>query len=74
MIWSARRTQRVLVCHEAPELFGPGGEIAASVAEACWEMLDAPVRRLGGARAPLPYSAELGKAVISSEARIEVVV
>lgn len=74
ILGSARKTHRVLVCHEAPELFGFGGEIAASVAEACWGTLDGPVRRLGGARAPMPYSAELEKAVIPSEARIEVVV
>lgn len=71
---SARKTHRVFVCHEAPEMFGFGGEIAASVAEACWTTLEAPVQRLGGARAPMPYSAELEAAVIPSETRIEVAV
>ena len=68
---SAARTRRVLVCHEAPSLYGFGGEIAAAISEACWDKLDAPVARLGGARTPIPYAAELEAEVVPSEARIE---
>jgi pyruvate dehydrogenase E1 component beta subunit len=63
---SVRKTRRALVCHEAPELFGFGGELAASVAQACWDQLDAPVCRLGGRRTPIPYAANLEEEVIPS--------
>jgi acetoin:2,6-dichlorophenolindophenol oxidoreductase subunit beta len=63
---SVRKTRRAMVCHEAPELFGFGGELAASVAQACWEQLDAPVGRLGGRRTPIPYAVNLEAEVIPS--------
>lgn len=63
---SARRTRRVLVCHEAPRTYGFGAELAAELQERLWDELDAPVGRLGGARAPIPYAAELENAVIPS--------
>ena len=48
------------------EAFGPSGlgaEIAARVADAGFDDLDAPIRRLNGAFAPTPYSPPLEKAV-----------
>ncbi|HEV2358977.1 MAG TPA: alpha-ketoacid dehydrogenase subunit beta [bacterium] len=74
IVTSVRHTRRVLVCHEAPVLYGFGAEIASSITEACWRELDVPVRRLGGARTPMPYAAELEDEVIPSEARIEAAV
>ena len=68
---SARRTRRVLVCHEAPLLYGFGAELAASVSEACWNELDAPVARLGAAHAPVAYAPILESALIPSESNIE---
>ncbi|MFN0172418.1 MAG: pyruvate dehydrogenase complex E1 component subunit beta [Bryobacteraceae bacterium] len=53
---SVRKTGRLLVVDEA---FGPCGfasEIAAQVADAGFNDLDAPIRRLHGASAPTPYS------------------
>ena len=43
-----------------------GGEIAARVAEHCFDDLDAPVRRLHGAFAPTPYSQPLEQQVVPS--------
>src|SRR6266850_1000235 len=40
---SARRTGKVLVAHEAPIFAGMGAEVAARVADAAFESLDAPV-------------------------------
>lgn len=74
VVASARRTRHVLVCHEAPLLYGFGGEIASIVNETCWKELEAPVRRLGGARTPIPYAAELEAEVIPSEECIEAAV
>ncbi len=63
---SARRIRRVLVCHEAPLLYGFGAELAARLQQELWGEQDAPIRRLGGARTPIPYAAELEAAVVPS--------
>ena len=50
---SVRRTNRVLIVHEDVTFMGFGAEIAAQISEACFELLDAPVRRVG--MKPLPH-------------------
>ncbi|GAA3716202.1 alpha-ketoacid dehydrogenase subunit beta [Streptomyces tremellae] len=61
---SAARTGRLLVTHEAPELFGFGAELAAQVGRRLWHTLRAAPRRLGGARTPVPYAEGLEAAVV----------
>jgi pyruvate dehydrogenase E1 component beta subunit len=56
---SVARTGRLLVAHEAVQVGGFGGEIAASVAEACHRHLKAPVARLGAPRIPIGYARTL---------------
>jgi pyruvate dehydrogenase E1 component beta subunit len=56
---SVRRTGRLLVVHEAVRTAGLGAEIVASVAEALFAELKAPPARLGGPRAPTPFSKPL---------------
>ena len=61
---SLRKTGRLLVADEA---FGPCGaaaEIVAWAADAGFDDLDAPVRRITGAFVPTPYSPPLEAAVI----------
>jgi 2-oxoisovalerate dehydrogenase E1 component beta subunit len=53
---SVRRTSRLVVVHEAPVNVGLGAEIAASVTEACFHHLEAPVLRVGGFDTPYPPS------------------
>jgi len=67
---SARKTRHVLVCHEAPQLYGFGSEIAASISETCWHYLAAPVARLGSSRSPAPYAPELEAEVVPTEQRL----
>ena len=59
LIATASKTGRVLVLHEATRTGGPGGEIAAVVAERAFEHLDAPVVRLAPPDTPVPYSPPL---------------
>ena len=60
---SVKKTGRLLIVDEAFSPCGLGAEIAARVADAGFDDLDAPIRRLNGAFAPTPYSPPLEKAV-----------
>jgi 2-oxoisovalerate dehydrogenase E1 component beta subunit len=53
---SVARTGRLVVVHEAPLVGGVGAEIAASVSEACFYQLEAPVLRVCGFSTPYPPS------------------
>jgi len=61
---SVRKTGRLVIAHEAPVVGGPGGEVAAHVAEKALMHLEAPIRRVGAADVPIPQSALLEGAVI----------
>ncbi len=56
---SVTRTSRALVVHSANRMGGVGAEVAARVAEECFDWLDAPVTRLGGLDTPIPFSPPL---------------
>jgi 2-oxoisovalerate dehydrogenase E1 component beta subunit len=59
VIATAAKTGKVLVLHEATRTGGPGGEIAAVIAERAFEHLDAPVVRMAPPDTPVPYSPPL---------------
>ena len=61
---SVAKTGRLLIVDEAFAPFGFGAEIAAGLADAGFDDLDAPIRRLNGAFAPTPYSPPLEAAVV----------
>lgn len=63
---SVKRTSRALVLHEASRTGGVGGEYAASIGEACFDWLDAPVERLGALDVPVPYHPVLERAALPS--------
>jgi pyruvate/2-oxoglutarate/acetoin dehydrogenase E1 component len=56
---SVKKTNKVLILHEAARTGGIGGEIAATVAEEAFEWLDAPVVRVASIDTPVPYSPPL---------------
>ena len=64
VIRSVAKTGRLLIVDEAFGPFGVGAEIAAAVADAGFDDLDAPIRRLNGAFSPTPYSHTLEGAVV----------
>ncbi len=67
---SVAKTGRLLVVDQA---FGPCGftsEIAAQVADAGFNDLDAPIKRLHGLFAPTPYAPSLEEVVVPNVARI----
>lgn len=61
---SVRKTSRCVVVEEGWSTYGVTAEITAGVQERCFDYLDAPVRRLGGAQVPMPYNQGLEKASI----------
>ncbi|MCB0333594.1 MAG: dehydrogenase E1 component subunit alpha/beta [Bdellovibrionales bacterium] len=62
---SAKKTGRVLVAHEDVQFMGFGAEIAAQLADSCFEHLDAPIRRIGMKyAAAVPHSGILEAAVL----------
>jgi len=70
ILQSVAKTGRLLVVDEA---FGPCGfasEIAAHVADAGFNDLDAPIKRLHGAFAPTPYAPTLERAVVPDVAQV----
>jgi len=56
---SLSRTHRLVVAHEAVEAFGIGAEIAARMADAGFDELDAPIVRVGAPFAPVPFARSL---------------
>lgn len=71
---SAAKTGCVLVAHESQRSFGPGGEIAASINEALFHRLKAPVMRIGAPTSPVPFSKPLEAAFLVTQPKIEAAV
>jgi len=59
VVESVGRTGRAIIVHEAVTPFGVGAEISAVLNEELFGRLKAPVRRLGGAFCPVPFSKPL---------------
>ena len=70
ILQSVRKTNRLLIVHEAWTSGGFGAEVAAMVADKGFDWLDAPIQRLGALDAPMPYSDELERATIPSQNKI----
>lgn len=67
---SVERTGRAIIVHEAVREFGVGAELAAEINETLFGRLKAPVARLGGAFAPVPFSKPLETEYAPTAARI----
>ena len=67
---SVRKTGRALVAHEATLTGGFAGEIAARLADKCFEFLDAPIRRVAAFDSPTPFAPTLERAVLPSVAQV----
>jgi pyruvate dehydrogenase E1 component beta subunit len=70
MIGSVRKTHRVVVVEAGAGFAGMGSEISAFVTETAFDDLDAPVERVTGANAPMPYAKNLEQAKTPSKERI----
>ena len=71
IVESVRKTGRCVVVEEGWSTYGVTAELAAGIQERCFDYLDAPIRRLGGAQVPMPYSLPLEKASIPTSEDIK---
>ncbi len=67
---SVRRCSKVVIVDEANETCAAGAQVAALIAEHCFEDLDGPVVRVATADVPIPFAPSLEQAVLPSVARI----
>jgi pyruvate/2-oxoglutarate/acetoin dehydrogenase E1 component len=56
IVESVKKTNRVIVVHEAVRFAGLGAEIAAQIQEEAFDYLDAPVGRVAAPFSPVPFS------------------
>ena len=65
IIESVKKTSRLVCVYEGVKTLGIGAEISAMIAESeAFDYLDAPIVRLGGAEAPIPYNPVLEQAAV----------
>ncbi len=67
---SVEKTGKVLIAHEDKVFGGFGGELSALITEKAFELLDAPVRRVGSTYTPVGFSPILEKAVLPNTVKI----
>lgn len=67
---SVRKTNRLLIVHEAWSYGGFAAEVTARVVDQVFDWLDAPVARLTGMDTPMPYNGTLEREVMPSVAKI----
>ena len=70
LVASVKKTNRVVVAHEAITRMGFGAEIAAVVQEQVFDWLDAPVERVGAKFAPLPFAPVMEEYVVPHAADV----
>lgn len=71
VLTSIEKTSKVLIVHEAPVTCGFGAEVAAQISEQAFELLDAPLKRLGGKNTCVPYAKHLEDAVLPQKGDLE---
>lgn len=68
---SIKKTNRVLIIHEATITGGIGAEISAYINENLFEYLDAPACRIGALDTPVPFAQNLEKNIFLPISRIK---
>src|SRR2546427_367332 len=70
IIGSVRKTHRAVIVEAGAGFAGMGSEIVAFITEQAFDDLDAPVERVTGANAPMPYARNLEKLKTPSKDKI----
>jgi len=64
---SVKKTNRVIILHEATLFNGFGGELSALISENCFEHLDAPIKRVASIDTPVPFINQLEQQFMPNE-------
>jgi len=64
IVASVTKTNRVVVAYEDNRSWGWGAEIAARIADECFELLDAPVKRIGALDTFVAYNPDLEDVIL----------
>ena len=64
---SVKKTGKLLILHEDSLTGGFGNDIAAMVAEHCFEYLDAPIKRVASLDTPIPFAKPLEKKYLGKD-------
>ena len=67
---SVKKTNKVIVIHEDTLTGGFGAEIAARIADNCFQFLDGPVKRIAAKDTHIPYAPVLENEVLPSRTQI----
>jgi 2-oxoisovalerate dehydrogenase E1 component beta subunit len=70
ILTSVSKTSRALLLYEARRTGGIGGELAAIIAEAAFEYLDAPIMRIASQDVPVPYAPQLEAAFLPNVEKV----
>ena len=70
IVESVRKTNRAVVAEESHPFASVGTEISVQITEQAFDYLDAPVKRVSGADAPMPYAKNLEQLAIPDVADI----
>jgi len=70
IVTSVKKTNHVVIAHEACKTGGFGGEIGMQIMENAFDYLDAPIKRVGAVDVPVPKSPVLEKYVIPTKENI----
>jgi 2-oxoisovalerate dehydrogenase E1 component len=67
---SVKKTNKVIIIHEDTLTGGFGAEIAARIADNCFQFLDGPVRRVAALDSHIPYSPILENEILPNRNRV----
>ena len=67
---SVKKTNKIIVIHEDTFTGGFGADIAARIADNCFQYLDGPVKRIAAKDTHIPYSPILEDAVLPNKQKI----
>ncbi|MCP9496898.1 MAG: pyruvate dehydrogenase complex E1 component subunit beta [Pyrinomonadaceae bacterium MAG19_C2-C3] len=70
IINSIKKTNRVVIIEESHAFCGVAAELSAQINEQAFDYLDAPVKRLSGVDAPMPYAKNLEKLALPDVDRL----
>ena len=71
---SVAKTGRAVVANEAPKMGGLGADVSAAISEEAFHFLKAPVQRVCGLDAPIPFSLPLEKIILPDKDDIKLAV